>query len=78
MMYEARGASAEELIASVNGVLEKDRKIMQSVQIGRSDGHFRVQFTVNGTHRQHQDLLKRLREMPGADNVVSMGATDHE
>lgn len=78
MMYEAQGASAENLVAAVNGVLERDRKIMQTVQIGRSDGHFRVQFTVNGTHNQHQELLKRFREMPGADNVVCLGATDHE
>ncbi len=78
MMYEAQGKSAEELIAAINGVLERDRKIMQTVQIGRSDGHFRVQFSVNGTHNQHQDLFKRLREMPGADNVVCLGVTDHE
>jgi len=78
IMYEAQGQSAEELIAAINGVLERDRKVMQTVQIGRSDGHFRVQFTVNATHGEHEDLLKRLREMPGAANVVSLGATDHE
>ncbi len=78
MMYEARGSSAEELIAAINGMLEQDRKVMQMVQIGRSDGHFRVQFTVSGTHGQHQDLLNRLRQVPGADSVVSLGATDHE
>src|SRR5512147_2094239 len=69
MLYEVRGQSAEGLIAAVNGVLEADRKIMQSVQIGRSDGHFRVQFTVEGTNVQQQQIFKRLREMPNADSV---------
>ena len=78
MMYEIRGANAEDMIAAVNGVLERDRKIMQAVQIGRSDGHFRVQFTVAGTYNQHQVLLKRLREISDADNVECLGVTDHE
>jgi putative Mg2+ transporter-C (MgtC) family protein len=78
MMYEIRGEKAEDMVAAVNGVLEQDRKIMQAVQIGRSNGHFRVQFSVAGTYRQHQALLKRLREIPNADNVECLGITDHE
>jgi putative Mg2+ transporter-C (MgtC) family protein len=78
MMYEIQGKSAEDMIAAVNGVLEQDRKIMQTVQIGRSDGHFRIQFTVAGTFGQHQQLLKRLRQIPIADNVESLGVTEHE
>jgi len=78
MMYEIQGKSAEDLIAAVNGVLEQDRRIMQSVQIGRSDGHFRIHFTVAGTSGQHQQLLKRLRTIPAADDVVCLGDADHE
>ncbi len=78
MMYEVQGKSAEDMIAAVNGALERDRKIMQSVQIGRSDGHYRVQFSVNGTHGQHQQILKSLREIVDADNVACLGVTDHE
>jgi len=78
MMYEMTGPQAEEIIAGVNGVLEKDHKIMQTVQIGRSDGHFRVQFTINGTHQEHQKILQRLRQVPQAENVQCLGVTDHE
>jgi putative Mg2+ transporter-C (MgtC) family protein len=78
MMYEVRGQQAEEIIAAVNGVLEQDHKIMQTVQIGRSDGHFRVQFSINGTHSEHQGILKRMREIPGAEGVECLGVTDHE
>jgi putative Mg2+ transporter-C (MgtC) family protein len=78
MMYEIQGRSAEELVAAVNGALEKDHKIMQSVQIGRSDGHYRVQFTVVGTHGEHRGILTSLQQIPGADNVLSLGPTDFE
>ncbi len=78
VMYEIRGAKAEDLISAVNGVLEQDRRIMQSVQVGPSDGHYRVQFTVVATHSGHEQLLKRLRQIPEADSVVSLGVTDHE
>lgn len=78
MLYEVRGKSAEDVIASVNGVLETVHKMMQSVQIGRSDGHFRVQFTVEGTNTQHLELLRRLREIPIADSVESLGPTEYE
>jgi putative Mg2+ transporter-C (MgtC) family protein len=78
MLYEVRGQQAEDIISAVNGALEQDRKIMQSVQIGRSDGHFRVQFAVNATHAAHRSILKRLRETQGAGDVECLGVTDHE
>jgi putative Mg2+ transporter-C (MgtC) family protein len=78
MMYEVRGGQADEIIAAVNGALEADRKIMQSVQIGRSDGHYRVQFTVLATHGEHAKLIKRLRAMPQMGDVECLGVTDHE
>jgi hypothetical protein len=78
MMYEVQGTSAEEMVAAVNGALEEDRRIMQTVQIGRSDGHYRVQFTVDGTQREHNTLLARLRQVPQFDRVESLGVTDHE
>lgn len=78
MMYEVRGSQADEIIAAVNGALEQDRKIMQSVQIGRSDGHYRVQFTVVATHGEHAKLLRSLRQIPHMGDVECLGVTDHE
>ena len=78
MMYEMAGAQADQIITAANGVLEEDRKIMQSVQIGRSDGHFRVQFTIDGTHQEHQKILQKLRTVTAAERVECLGATDHE
>ncbi|HWR14538.1 MAG TPA: MgtC/SapB family protein [Terriglobales bacterium] len=78
MIYEMRGQLADEIIAAVNGVLEDDRKIMESVQIGRSNGHFRVQFTIHGTYQEHQSILKKLKVVPQAESVECLGITDHE
>jgi putative Mg2+ transporter-C (MgtC) family protein len=78
MMYEVRGMETEQILAAVNGVLEKDRKVMQSVQIGRSDGHYRVQFTVVATHGEHGRLLKGFREAHNIESVECLGITEHE
>src|SRR3954466_12663300 len=78
MLYEVRGTRADDLVAAVNGALEADRKIMQSVQINRSDDHYRVQFSVLATHREHQRLLEALRKIPQAEMVDCGGVTDHE
>jgi putative Mg2+ transporter-C (MgtC) family protein len=78
MMYEVQGGQADEIISAVNGVLEKDRKVMQTVNIARSNGHFRVQFTLVAKHNEHQRLLAQLKSMPQAHEVVCLGETDHE
>jgi len=78
MAYEVQGPSAEEMIAAVNGVLEEDRRIMRTVQIGRSNGYYRVQFTVEGTQREHNLLLTRLRQIPQATRVECLGVTELE
>ena len=78
MMYEVKGSSAEEIVAAVNSALEEDHRIMQTVQIGRSNSHYRVQFTVLGTQKEHNLLVNRLRQMPEADHVECLGQTERE
>jgi putative Mg2+ transporter-C (MgtC) family protein len=78
MVYEARGQQAEEIISNVNKALEQNYKLMQSVQIGRTDGHLRVQFAVGAKRSEHEAILKRLRETPGTGAVECLGETDHE
>jgi putative Mg2+ transporter-C (MgtC) family protein len=78
MIYEVRGPNAEEMIAGINGILEDDHRIMQTVQIGHCGGHYRVQFTVDGTQREHSGLLTRLRQMPNAEYVENLGVSERE
>ena len=76
--YEVAGENAEHIVGAVNQVLEDEHRIMQTVQVGRSDDHFRVQFTVELTQKEHEALLQRLRRMPVARSVESLGPREHE
>ncbi len=78
MIYEVVGENPETIIARVNEVLEEERRIMQTVQVGRSNSHFRVQFTVEGTHSEQEQLLRRLRQIPEISRVESLGAPERE
>ncbi len=78
MAYEIAGDNAENLLSAVNQVLEEEHKIMQTVQIGRANNHFRVQFTVDATKKEHTDLLQRLRRVPTMQQVECLGTTEHE
>ncbi len=78
MAYEIAGGNAEEIVSAVNQVLEDERKIMQSVQIGRTNNHFRVQFTVDATQREHRNMLERLRRSPAMLHVECLGIAERE
>lgn len=78
MMYEVRGISAEEMVAAVNNVLDDEHRIMRSVQIGRSGNLYRVQFTVDGTQKEQDLLMTKLRQMPEAERVECLGLTEPE
>ena len=71
--YELVGEDAETLIGSINGALEELHKSMQSIQVGRVDGHVRVQFSVEASSTEQQDIFLRLRTAPGAIRAESLG-----
>jgi putative Mg2+ transporter-C (MgtC) family protein len=76
MTYEVTGADAENIVAGVNQILEDERRLMKTVQVGRSDHHFRVQFTVEATQKEHETLLKRLRQLPVVSSAQCLGASE--
>ena len=78
MTYEAQGENAEELLSILNRVLEEENRIMQTVQMGRSNAHFRVQFSVEAPQKDHERLKQRLREAPQLTGVKSMGMAERE
>jgi putative Mg2+ transporter-C (MgtC) family protein len=67
--YEVHGKNAEEMMTVVNGVLEDEQRMMQTVQIARADSHYRVQFTVEAMRHDHEKLLNRLRQKPELTQV---------
>lgn len=78
MGYEVVGAAVDEIIASVNAVLDDESKSMQTVQVSRTDSLFRVQFTVDATRQEHDLLLGRLRHLASIQRVELLGSHEHE
>src|SRR5664280_2054530 len=59
-LYEVFGESAEELTNSINEVLEDMHHLMESVQVTKSNSHYRMQFVVTCTMGERQRLLSSL------------------
>ena len=71
--YELVGDNTDALIGAVNSVLEETHKTMRTIQVGRRDGMSRVQFSVEASRSEQQDIFLRLRTAPGAMRAESLG-----
>lgn len=78
MCYELEAANAEQLVAAVNSVLADENKSMQSVQLLKTDGHYRIVFCIDGLRAEHDDILARLRTIPGASEFHRLASTENE
>lgn len=78
MTYEVAGEDATAVIDGINVALSDEHKMMQTVQVVRVNNHARVQFSVDGTRNEHEQLLKRLRQVPVAQQVLCLGSTEAE
>ena len=76
--YEVLGSDTEALIAAANEILGEEHKEMQSVQVGRSNHQYRVLFKVNATRREHETLMRRLRQSPAFSRIASLGEAEKE
>src|SRR6266496_2110744 len=59
--YEARGVSVEEISNEVNRILESHHRMMKNVLAASTGQHVRMQFDVEGSHREQQQLLQQLK-----------------
>jgi putative Mg2+ transporter-C (MgtC) family protein len=76
--YEAVGEKAEEILGEVNRILDEERRIMQSVQVGRTNGSFRVLFSIQAMRREHDALYQRFRRSPTLQRTSRLGADETE
>ncbi len=76
--YEVTGQDSDRVIGAVNSVLEDEHKVMQTVSVGRLAEKSRVQFTVEGTRKEHESLQARLRLLPEAEQVHSFILPEYE
>ncbi len=76
--YEVTGQDSDRVIGAINSVLEDEHKVMQTVSVGRLAEKSKVQFTVEGTRREHESLQARLRILPEAEQVHSFILSEYE
>lgn len=76
--YEVTGQDSERVIGAVNSVLEDEHKVMQTVSVGRVAEKSKVQFTVEGTRKEHESLQARLRLLPEAEQVHSFVVPEYD
>lgn len=78
MTYEVDALKADELLAEVNGILEDENRTMRTIHIGRTDGHYRVVFTVDALHAEHDDLAGKLRQSAAVMRLERVTSTETE
>jgi putative Mg2+ transporter-C (MgtC) family protein len=76
--YEVTGEDSDRVIGAINSVLEDEHKVMQTVSVGRVGEKSKVQFTVEGTRKEHESLQARLRLLPEAEQVHSFVVPEYE
>ena len=77
-LYEVFGESADELTNSINEVLEDMHHVMESVQVSKSNSHFRMQFVVTTTLSERQRLLATLQALSCITRVNTFSAPERE
>ena len=78
MGYEVTGADETEISREVNRILESDHRMMETVMNAATHEHTRLQFTVEGTHREQQALLGRLKQSKLFGSVTPLGPVERE
>jgi len=76
--YEVTGATANEITAEVNQILEVAHATMDNVTVAPTKVHVRVQFDVEGTRREQNLILHRLKQSPMLSSVASLGPVELE
>jgi putative Mg2+ transporter-C (MgtC) family protein len=74
--YEAVGTKAEDMLAEVNGILETEQRVMESVQVTSQNGGFLLHFSVSATYGEHRALLDALKQSHLLSRVTFVGARE--
>ncbi len=77
-LYEVYGENADELTNSINEVLEDMHHVMESVQVTKSNSHYRMQFVVTSTLAERQQLLASLRAVSCVTRINTFSAPERE
>jgi putative Mg2+ transporter-C (MgtC) family protein len=76
--YEVTGRSAEDIRAEVNSALECIHGMMDNVHVAETRQHVRLQFDLEGTQREQQQVLEALKKSSVLESVVPLGLVQPE
>src|SRR5207248_2810854 len=76
--YEVTGTGAETVLIEANRVLDEARITVQNVRVAGSGGHDHVQFNVDGSHDEQEQVHVLLHQSTVFATVGSLGAVEHE
>ena len=76
--YEVTGSNVETISQEVNRILESHHRMMQNVMSGSTGLHVRLQFDVEGCHREQKEFLHQLRASTVLESATSLGRVDRE
>jgi putative Mg2+ transporter-C (MgtC) family protein len=72
MVYEVFGQQTEEMLAALNSILDSHHHKMQTVQVGRANGDYRVIFSVDATKGEHDEIFKEIRTSAAVKRVEQL------
>jgi putative Mg2+ transporter-C (MgtC) family protein len=76
--YELEASNAEDLVAKVNNVLTDENRTMRSVELMKTDGHYRMNFCVDALRTEHDALSLRLRSLNGTQQFQRTETTESD
>jgi putative Mg2+ transporter-C (MgtC) family protein len=78
VMYEVTGTDSEQMLSAINRILAGQEQWMESVKLSHADHAPRMQFTVMGSRRQHEALLRQLQQSNVFQHVQSRSGMEQE
>ena len=76
--YEVTGRSADDIKAEVNAALECIHAMMENVHVAETRQHVRLQFDLEGTRKEQQQVLQALKQSSVLESVIPLGPVQPE
>lgn len=76
--YEVTGRNADDIKAEVNAALECIHAMMENVHVAETRQHVRLQFDLEGTRKEQEQVLQALKHSSVFESVVPLGMVQPE
>jgi len=76
--YEVTGRNADDMKAEVNSALECIHAMMENVHVAETRQHVRLQFDLEGTRKEQEQVLQALKRSSVLESVVPLGMVQPE